>query len=183
MCKMDTPHTVQLTEDGRARLDEFARQHYTMRAAGNHDRARELRLAFTNGAGAIGAGAGRFVYSLPADRYTGFTGECVVKLAVPNDRHRGWNGKAQNRHETATWEETNSSYLMPVFAADADGYWLVMPHGQPTDDEPAVGAWLNDASAALCDRIARSELTEKNVVRFDGTFRLCDYGVPPPGKR
>ena len=89
-------------------------------------------------------------------------------------------GRAQNRTEVETWASTYHPLLMPVVAADADGYWLVMPRGVAvTDTSPEIEAWLDRAREALAGVVWSGDIDAGNAVRLDGELRLCDYGLSP----
>jgi hypothetical protein len=172
--------TFALETAYRERLDEAAQRQYSAAVAGDNDRARQLRQSLAGDRSAIGAGAGRYVYPLPEEtRAAGGSVGYVLKLAVPNDRGSQRDGKAQNRRETRLWRQTESRHLVPVVAADPEGYWLIMPRGERVHDTSGeFEAWTE----TVTDRLAavwEPDVGARNVVILDGSFRLCDYGVAP----
>lgn len=173
-----TPSTFGLDSAYRERLNDAAGQQYSAERVDDHERARDLRRTVAGEERAVGAGAGRHVYPLPDDGWTGGAFErYVLKLAVPNDVPDGRDGKAQNRREARTWWATEAEFLVPVVAADPDGYWLVMPRGDPVDAESAtLQEWLSWVSARA-QAVHPDEIEERNVVVLGGAFRLCDYGL------
>lgn len=175
-----TPETVALDPAYRERLEDAAQRQYSALVTESHDRAREIRQSLADGRSAIGAGTGRYVYPLPPDALqTSALGEYVLKLAVPDERPDGRDGKEQNRREVELWRQTGSRYLVPVAAADPAGYWLVMPRGEPVHEaSPELESWAETVTDRLSG-VWGSDIDPRNVVRLDGSFRLCDYGVAP----
>jgi hypothetical protein len=170
----------ELEEAFRERLEQLGQQQYSAEARGRHDRARALRRELLEESRTVGAGAGRTVLALPGGVCTGVRERYVLKLAVPNDAQDGRDGRAQNRTEVETWASTYHPLLMPVVAADADGYWLVMPRGVAvTDTSPEIEAWLDRAREALAGVVWSGDIDAGNAVRLDGELRLCDYGLSP----
>jgi hypothetical protein len=168
----------QLRDAYRQELATYAQRQYSAEVVGDVDRAKRLRTRLRDGRNAVGMGAGRYVYPLPeraVDR--GTSSAYVLKLAVPNDGLGGRDGREQNRREAETWTATRSRHLVPVVAADDRGYWLVMPRGDPVDGGPSLDQWADRARDALDDAVWGRDIGARNVVRLDGQFRLCDYGV------
>jgi hypothetical protein len=167
----------------RERLDDVGQRQYSAEIMDDHAHARQLQQSVAAGENAIGAGAGRYVYPLPEEAYAGgATGRHVLKLAVPNDRSTQRDGKAQNRREARLWQQTESPYLVPVVAAHAEGYWLIMPRGERLPEEaPALEPWAGTVTDEL-DAIWETDITSGNIVVLDGDWRLCDYGVGPLGE-
>jgi len=170
----------ELDEAFRERLEQVGQQQYSAEARGRHDRARALRRELLEDPRTVGAGAGRTVFALPESVCTGLREQYVLKLAVPNDTRDGRDGRAQNRTEVETWASTYHPLLMPVVAADADGYWLVMPCGVAvTDPSTDLEPWLDHAREALAGVVWSGDITRGNVVHLDGKLQLCDYGLSP----
>lgn len=169
-----------LDERFRDRLNQLAPKQYSAERTGDFERAKRLRSDLVDGNRAIGAGAGRHVYALPERAYeTGWYDEYVLKLAIPNETADGSTGRTQNRAEADTWMETESSYLVPVVAADPDGYWLVMPRGDSVNESTAeLDGWIDDASDQLGETLWETDIDKRgNIVKLNGEFRLCDYGM------
>jgi len=169
---------VELVDEFRGRLDAAGQRQYSAGRTGNRSRASTLRQQVADGRPALGAGGGRCVYPLPDRAVSGGDHDAyVLKFAVPNDRP-GWDGKAQNRHEADVWERTRDPRLVPVVAADREGYWLVMPRGEAPDDDSAVAEWLELVADKLPAGVWETDLDPRNVVRLGDEYRLCDYGFP-----
>lgn len=166
----------QLSETYRRSLERYAQRQYSAELVGDFERAKRLRTQLRDERNPVGMGAGRYVYPLPERAFDGH-GDYVLKLAVPNDGTGGRGGREQNRHEAETWAETRSRHLVPVVVADDRGYWLVMPKGEPVEDGPALDRWADRARKALDEAVWGTDIGARNVVRLDGQFRLCDYGV------
>lgn len=175
-----TPETFALEAAYRERLDDAAQRQYSAALAGDHARARRLRQSVTGDRSAIGAGAGRCVYPLPDDAPAASAAErYVLKFAVPNDRLGERGGKTQNRRESRLWQQTGSRHLVPVVAAEPEGYWLIMPRGERVHEaSPALESWAETVAGRLASVWDR-DVDARNVVVLDGSFRLCDYGVAP----
>lgn len=176
-----TAETFTLDPGYRQWLHDACSRQYSAERIDDHERAREIRREIGDEERAVGVGAGRHVYPLPDHGWSGGAFEAyVLKLAIPNDTPDGRDGKAQNRREAHTWWATEAEHLVPVVAADPDGYWLVMPRGDPVEaGSAALGEWLSWASARA-QAVHPDEIEERNVVILDGAFRLCDYGLSPP---
>lgn len=174
------PTPFRLDDAYRDKLDQYASKQYSAQLVDNYERATELRDRL-HGGNAIGAGAGRLVYEVPGDSFEGGAYDrYVLKLAVPNDSTVGSDGREQNRREANLWERTENRYLTPVVAADPEGYWLVMPHGESLSEaDNGFEGWKDGVRQSLGDEIARKDITRGNTVRLDGSCRLCDYGVGP----
>jgi hypothetical protein len=169
----------RLEDEYRERLNRLAPRQYSAARTGNLDRARRLCERLVDDGRAVRTGRGRYVFALPEDAAeSGWYDEYVLKLAVSTDAADG-RGRERNRAEAATWERTESSYLVPVVAADPEGYWLVAPKGEPvTDSAAGLDRWLAEADDRLGDEIRRGALDgADHVVRLDGSYRLCDYGA------
>lgn len=168
----------QLRESYRRELAKYAQRQYSAEVVGDVERAKDLRARLCDERDAVGMGSGRYVYPLPERAVddgaeTGY----VLKLAVPNDGLNGRDGREQNRQEAETWAATRSRYLTAVVAADDRGYWLVMPKGEPVEDGPALERWAERVRDALEESVWAKDIGARNVVRLDGQYRLCDYGV------
>jgi len=167
--------------DFRDQLDRLAQKQYSAERLDRHDRARALRRELLADDGPIGVGAGRWVFALPESASEGGTrDEYVVKLALPNDDPDGRDGKMQNCREAAVWEATTSQFLVPVVAADSEGYWLVMPRGRRIEvDQSEFEEWEAALLAELEGEIWIRDVDPRNVVALGDELRLCDYGMAP----
>lgn len=125
----------------------------------------------------LSSGSGRFVFALP-------TGETVVKVARYGDSNTT-DGTAQNEHEYETWQEYQDECdrLLPIREADTDEYkWLVMPLATTLADadvsEEEAESALEEVAESIedIDAIPDVEVTEQNVVLWNGDPYLCDYG-------
>lgn len=174
-----TSEPFSLTQSYRERLHRYAPKQYSAELSDDFDRATRHREQLRDDQRQIGAGAGRYVYALPELAYSGgHYDQYVLKLALPDDRRDGRDGREQNRQEATTWAATESPYLVPMVDADARGYWLVMPCGEPVSEEtPGLERFLKQAHRALEGTVWEKDITPSNVVRLDGDFRLCDYGM------
>lgn len=180
MIETTDPESFRLASEYQADLTTYASRQYSAELVDDHARAKQLRRQLRD-SGAIGAGAGRLVYEFPERGYErGGYERYVLKLAVPNDNAGGQDGCAQNCREATLWARTESELLMPVVAADPEGYWLVMVRGEPVSDrETGFEAFKTSVSQQLRGDVAPVDVTRDNTVRLDGDCRLCDYGVAP----
>lgn len=170
----------ELAAGFRDRLNRLAPRQYSAERTGNVDRAKRLRSDLVDGNKAIGAGAGRYVFVLPDAAYeSGWYDGYVLKLAISNDTIDGSTGRTQNSAEAETWNQTESPLLVPVVAADPEGYWLVMPRGKSvTEYSPELEAWIEEARDQLPESVWKTDIGKKeNIVKLEGTYRLCDYGM------
>lgn len=169
----------RLSEPFRQDLSVYAQRQYSAELVGDVERAKRLRSRLRDDQPPVGMGAGRYVYPLPDRAFDGGAHESyVLKFAIPSDGADGRDGREQNRRESVVWSECRSRYLVPVVAADERGYWLVMPEGESVDTGRELEQWAERAGEALGETVRESDIGVRNVVRLDGQFRLCDYGLP-----
>lgn len=182
---MDSQIRLWLDSEYEELLDTMSREFYaTYREQSSEDAMKVLREQIRD-VQVLGVGSGRAVISLPTEAYSaGQYDGYVVKLAVPNTEFVELDGIEQNMRERNVWEESNNgvrTYLTPVVAAGADGYWVVMPCGTPLEEGSMDGfdEWKTEAADALEGVVPDDDIESSNVTVIDGEFQLCDYGVSP----
>jgi hypothetical protein len=160
--------------DLRNTLTKHASQYYAAKENENSDRTQEIaeEIGFDPlGADCLGSGGGRVVFDLTILGYP----DLCVKLAIP---HSKWDGVDQNEREVQLWETlslTKKEYLVEVVDSGPDNYWIIMKQGEPVEQLPYQ--WLQDAKFHLRDTLWEKDLSEDNIVKVNGEYKFCDYGV------
>lgn len=117
-------------------------------------------------------GSGRSVFDMKSLGYPNY----CLKMAIPNNQN---GGLIQNKHEISVWKSANEQekeYLCPIVDYGSQKYWLIMKKGDSEVD--ADIQWYNKAKYVLCDLVLENDIRQENIVRLDGEFVLCDYGIP-----
>lgn len=163
-------------QETRELFNRLAQQNYEAIKNDNDERRQEIsrEIGFdTYGADCIGTGGGRSVFDLSI---LGFPNECV-KFAVP---HPNWDGVDQNQREVELWDSLSQEkrdYLVEVLDYGSNYYWLIMPQGDSVSELPYQ--WLQDAKYHLRDVIWDEDMDTDNIVKINGEYKFCDYGVGP----
>lgn len=184
------PPAFTLTDRYRERLTTIAEPYHDARGSGHDERAEELAEQLYDAPWGIGGGSGRTVLPIPVTEYTGGDyDEYVVKLATPSPQDE-WAGTAQNTREARLWDpdtdphlsSTARDALVPVIDSDPDGYWLIMPRGDPYfTPHQDFHEWRSDTEYHLNAIVMQEDIDEENTVLLNGEYKLCDYGVPANG--
>lgn len=155
-------------------LTNYASQYYKAKDNENSKRTQQIaeEIGFDSlGADCLGSGGGRVVFDLAILGYP----ELCVKLALP---HPNWDGLDQNEREARLWNtvsQTKKKYLVEVVESGPDNYWIIMKKGEPVEQMPYQ--WLQDAKYHLRDLLWKKDLSEDNIVKVNGEYKFCDYGV------
>jgi hypothetical protein len=117
-------------------------------------------------------GSGRSVFDMESLGYPNY----CLKMAIPNKQN---GGLIQNKNEISVWKSANKQqkdYLCPIVDYDSQKYWLIMKKGDSEVD--ANIQWYDKAEYVLCDIVLQDDIRKENIIRLDGRFVLCDYGIP-----
>lgn len=130
----------------------------------------------------VGCGVGRVVYRFPQD--TGLENH-VVKIGRFG-RNPVEIGMFQNRNEIECWNMLNKQGMedeypiLPMKTWHESYRWCVMRYGTPINNVSHVdnenGVTRVKEELKSCVAINQIEITEENVVWYDGKPYLCDYG-------
>lgn len=160
----------------RETLSTHAPSYYEGKKTGDKEQSDNAISAIgldTLGMDCIGNGGGRNVFDMTV---LGHPDKCL-KLAIP---HPQYDGKRQNRREAELWASLSSAekeFLVPVLEHGPEYHWLIMPQGDPVSTVPYQ--WRQDAKFHLSDDVWAKDMSTDNIVKLEGTYKLCDYGTPP----
>jgi len=165
-----------LNKTTRRQFTNYAQEYYTAKEQEDTERTQEIVKEWgfdTLGGDCIGSGSGRVVFDLDICGHP----DLCVKIAIP---HPQWDGQQQNSREVSIWNtvsEIQRDYLVEVVESGPDNYWMVMKKGQSIDNLPYN--WLQDAKYHLREIVWKKDISEDNIVKIDGKYKFCDYGVSP----
>ncbi len=130
----------------------------------------------------IGTGLGRLVLRFPQ---SSAVSDYVVKLARFGDTPL-YSGAIQNQWEVTVWEENideNNIKLLPIQNFQNLSYrWLIMPYGEPITDyslhEQLMLVEELQTELADLEYLNTFDIHRNNIVRYQDTYYLADYGRP-----
>lgn len=190
---------MSISISNRDVLNTFAREFYELNGEGEISDSVEWANDVLGETRLVGHGSGRACFTLSPEMVSGGSDEeFVVKFAhsVSIDEE---NGVAQNTCELETWGSVECPFLLPVvasqdrsewesvqrdtFTADNEDtvtgpLWIVMPLGI---DEFRISSlfweWADVVRERCEEFVLESDVRTNNVVMWNGSFRLCDYGI------
>lgn len=137
-------------------------------------------LVSQDGFDLLGVGTGRVTVSLP-EAVAGVP--AVAKLARYGPSAEMGAGRPQNRREAEIWGRVGEHPFLPVFDANPDNNWVVMPEADVLSEgaleaDTAIGA-VRTALKPYQSVFHFDELKAENVGDYDDAYWIVDYGRPP----
>lgn len=167
---------TRISSDLREKLNREAEKYYLAHSDNDRDKINSVCRSIgldTKGFDSLGSGSGRNVFHMGILGYE----DLALKLAVPN---KNYDGLQQNSRELKVWNKANRQqrdFLAEVIDSGSNNYWLVMRKGSTVDHLPHD--WTEEAIYILRDLVWDSDVRRENIVKINGSNKLCDYGTPP----